>query len=171
MKRAIIVFVVMVLLGVSAYAETDTKDAQQNQPGEGQQMMCPKMHQMQGQGVMQGAHQMPMMQMSPMMGHGMMMNDMMQMMMDIMNMQEKIIAGVKPSEKKQMLDTLKDMKTKMQDKMSMGKCMMGGMMGGMMSGGMMGHGMMGGGMAPQPGPEKEATEPAKELAPKPEHQH
>ena len=131
---------------------------------QGQQMPmnCPKMQKMQGQGMMQGG--------GPMMGQGMMMQDMMQMMMDVMNMQEQIINGVKASEKKMMLEKIKDMKAKMQNKMTMCSCMMGSMMGGsmcpMMGGGMPAHDMT------SPHPESGSKETEKEAPPKTEqHKH
>lgn len=143
MKRLLICLGILFIFCGSVFAQSDSgmmgkgKEEMKHpamEMGEGQQpmMMCPKMQQMKGKGMMGGGHQMPMMQ--QMMGHGMMVHDMMQMMIDIMNMQEKIINGVKPSDKKHMLDTIKDMKARVQDKMSMNNCMMGGMMGGMMSG-------------------------------------
>jgi hypothetical protein len=181
MKRTIFVFAVVLLFGISsAYAETDTKAAQ---PGQGHQMMCPKMQQMQGQGMMQGAHQMPMMQqhgqgmeqggqmsmmcpkMGQMMGHGMMAREMMQMMTDMLKMQQKMIRGLSPVEKKEMTAEIDKMMEKMGKMMSDTR----GMMMHGMGGGMMG-GMMGGGMAPQPESKKGATEPANESVPKPEHQ-
>jgi hypothetical protein len=126
MKKVMICFLVLFMFTISAYAETAGEQGHtghETMKGETQQMqmMCPKMQMMQGKGMMQSGQQMPMM------GQGMMMHDMMQMMMDILNMQEKIIAGVKRSEKKQLLNDIKEMKAKMQSKMSMCKCMMGGM--------------------------------------------
>ena len=106
---------------------------------EGQQMPmmnCPKMQQMQGQGMMQGGQQMPMMQMcmpmmQHMMGQNLLAKDMMYMMTDIMKMQKKIISGVSPSEKKKTLKELDKMMEKMDSMMSDMRCsckMMGGMM-------------------------------------------
>src|SRR4030043_2404237 len=99
--------------------------------GEGQQMpmMCPKMQQMQGQGMMQGGPQMPMMQ--HMRGQHLLAKDMTYMMTDIMKMQKKIISGVNPSEKKEMLKELDKMMDKMDRMMSEMRCsceMLGGMM-------------------------------------------
>ena len=55
---------------------------------------------------------------------------MMQMMMDMMNMQEKMMMGAKPAEKKKMMKDMAQMKEKMQKMMSMCKGMtVGGMMG------------------------------------------
>jgi hypothetical protein len=114
------------------------KPMKQEAMGEGQQMpmMCPKMQQMQGQGMMQGGPQMPMMQMcmpmmQHMMGQNLLAKDMMYMMTDIMKIQKKIISGVSPSEKKEMLKELDKMMDKMDRMMSDMRCsckMMGGMM-------------------------------------------
>jgi hypothetical protein len=98
--------------------------------GEEQQMPmmnCPKMQQMQGQGMMQGGQQMPMMQMcmpmmQQMMGQGMMIRDMMQMMKDVMKMQEKIVKGVSPAEKKEMLKEMDKMMERMDRMMSDMRC-------------------------------------------------
>ena len=99
-----------------------------------------------------------------------MMQEMMQMMMDVMNMQEQIINGVKASEKKVMLERIKDMKAKMQNKMTMCNCMMGSMMGGSMCP-MMGGGMPGRDMMP-PHTESGSKETEKEAPPKTEqHKH
>lgn len=73
--------------------------------------------------------QIPMMQMcmpmmKQMMGQGMMMQEMMQMMMEMMKMQEKIMMGVKPSEKKHLMKDMAQMKEKMQKMMSMRMGMM-----------------------------------------------
>ena len=119
MKKVIIALTVLLLFGISAYAETDAPAAEKGQMSQGQQMqmMCPKMQQMQGAG---GEHQMkcPMMQqhgqgmaqggqmsmmcprMGQMMGHGMMAREMMQMMTDMLKMQQKMIRGLSPVEKK-----------------------------------------------------------------------
>ena len=151
MKKLIICIAIVVTFTVSAYAQTGsaTNEGQQNPMtgcgcskmqqmpmkqgamGEGQQMpmMCPKMQQMQGQGMMQGGQQMPMMQ--HMMGQNLLAKDMMYMMTDIMKMQKKIISGVNPSEKKEMLKELDKMMDRMDRMMSDMRCsckMMGGMM-------------------------------------------
>lgn len=178
MKKLVVALAIMCIFSISVYAETGMQGSQQGQMGQGMMMEqcrqmpmnCPKMQQMQGQGMMQAGQQMPMAQMGPMMGQGMMMQEMMQMMMDIMNMQEQIINGLKASEKKMMLEKIKDMKAKMQNKMTMSHCMMGSMMGGsmcpMMRGGMMGHDMM------PPHSESKSKETEKEAPPKTEqHKH
>jgi len=185
MKKLVMALAIMFIFSISVYAETGMQGSQQGQMGQGMMMgqgqqmpamQCPKMQQMQGREMTMGGHQMPMM--NQMMGHGMMMQDMMQMMMDVMNMQEQIINGVKASEKKVMLEKIKDMKAKMQNKMTMSHCMMGSMMGGMMGsmmGGMMGS-MMGGGMPGHdmmpPHPESGNKETEKEAPAKTEqHKH
>jgi hypothetical protein len=57
--------------------------------------------------------------MKQMMGDGMMKKEMMQMMMGMMNMQEKMMKGPKAAEKKQMMKDMAQMKEKMQKMMSM----------------------------------------------------
>src|SRR5450756_488889 len=57
--------------------------------------------------------------MKQMMGDGMMKKEMMQMMMEMMNMQEKMMKGPKAAEKKQMMKDMAQMKEKMQKMMSM----------------------------------------------------
>jgi len=135
MKKWMIVFMVLFVFYVPAYAQMGMMGGQQGQMGqgmmmgEGQQMPmmnCPMMQQMPGQGMAQGGQQMPMMQT---MGQGMMMQNMMQMMMDMMNMQEKMMMGAKPAEKKKMMKEMAQMKENMQKMMSMRTGMMGGMMG------------------------------------------
>jgi hypothetical protein len=170
MKKVTITLMILLIFSISAYAETGMQGSQQGQMGQGMMMgqgqqmpmNCPKMQQMPGHEMTMGGHQMPMM--NQMMGQGMMMQDIMQMMMDVMNMQEQIVNGVKASEKKMMLEKIKDMKTKMQNKMTMCHCMMGSMMGGMM-GGMMGQ-------QPAAAKEPENKEPMKEAPPAPDpHKH
>lgn len=176
MKKVTITLVILLSFSISAYAETGMQGSQQGQMGQGMMMEqgqqmpmnCPKMQQMHGQGMMQVGQQMPMM--PQMMGHNMMMQEMMQMLMDIVNMQEQIVNGVKASDKKMMLEKIKDMKAKMQNKMTMCNCMMGSMMGGsmcpMMGGGMPGHDMM------PPHSESGSKETEKEAPPKTEqHKH
>jgi len=115
MKRLIIGLVVLIGLSISAYAQMGMMGGQQGE----------------GQGVMGGGQQMPMMNcpmMQQMPGQGMMQN-MMQMMMNMMDMQEKMMMGAKPAEKKKMMKDLTQMKEKMQKMMSMCKGMMAGMAG------------------------------------------
>ena len=90
-----------------------------------------------GHGMMMGGEQMPMME--HMKAHGMMMGEMMDMMKDIIQMQKRIVAGVKAAEKKELEKELSAMLEKM-EKMTSG-------MKGMMSQGMMMQGMMGGASA------------------------
>jgi hypothetical protein len=80
--------------------------------GEGQpmQMMCPKM---------QGGQQMQMMHCQ----------DMTQIITGMMDIQEKMLMGVKPEEKDKMMQDMKQMKEKIQEMKGTCKCMMGGMMG------------------------------------------
>jgi hypothetical protein len=180
MKKLVMALAIMLIFSISGYAETEMQGqmGQGMMMGQGHQMPmnCPKMQQMQGHEMTMGGHKMPMM--NQMMGHGMMMQDMMQMMMDIINMQEQIVNGVKASDKKVMLDKVKDMKAKMQNKMTMCHCMMGSMMGGancpmmgggmcpMMRGGMQGHDMM------PPSSESGSKETEKAVQPKTEqHKH
>ena len=115
MKRFAIVFLVLTLFSIAAYAEMGQMDHSQMQQGDQQMKMeCPKMKMMQ-----QGDQEMKMMHCQ----------DTMQMMMNIVDMQEKLLMGVKPEEKEKMLQDIKQMKEKMQGMMSSCKCMMGGMMG------------------------------------------
>jgi hypothetical protein len=119
---------------------TQQMPMEQSMMGEGQKMPmmnCPKMQQMQGQGMMQGGQQMPMMQMcmpmmQHMMGQNLLAKDMMYMMTDIMKMQKKIISGVNPSEKKEMLKELDKMMDRMDRMMSDMRCSCKMMGGGMM---------------------------------------
>jgi len=164
MMKTVLTLFIVCIFSISAEAQMGMMGGQMEQGktmGQEQQMpamQCPKMQQMQGHEMMKGGQQMPMAQM----GQGMMMQEMMQMMMDVMNMQEQIINGVKASEKKMMLEKIKDMKAKMQNKMTMCNCMMGSMMGG----GMPGHDMM------LPHSESGSKETAKEAPPKTEqHKH
>jgi hypothetical protein len=176
MMKTVLTLFIVCIFSISAEAQMGMMGGQMEQGktmGQEQQMPamhCPKMQQMKGHEMMQGGQQMPMPQMGPMMGHSMMMQEMMQIMMDIMNMQEQIINGVKASEKKMMLDKIKDMKAKMQNKMSMCNCMMGSMMGGSMCP-MMGGGMLGHDMKPRHS-ESGGKETEKEAPPKTEqHKH
>lgn len=111
MKRTIFTLLVLLVFSISAYAEMGMMGGQSGgmMMGEGQQM--PMM-------------QMCMPMMKQMMGQGMMMQDMMQMMMDMMKMQERIMMGVKPAEKKQMMKDMARMREKMQKTMAMRMGMM-----------------------------------------------
>jgi len=121
MKKLIIISVVLLAFASFAYAQMGMMGGQMGQGmkmGEGQpmQMMCPKM---QGQGMMQGGKQMQMMHCQ----------DMMQIITGMMDIQEKILTGVKPEEKDKMMQDMKQMKEKTLEMKGMCKCMMGGMMG------------------------------------------
>ena len=108
MKRLAIVFAVLFVFSVSAYA----------QMGEGQQMpMCEQMmKQKMGEG-----QQMPMCQ-QMMKEH----KAMMQMMMEMMQVQKKMMKGVKPAEKKEMMMEMDKMHEKMDKMMSKRMGMMSG---------------------------------------------
>ena len=134
MKKLAIVFTVLFIFSVSAYAQMgEGMKPEQKGPmwqgmmgGEGKMPMMPMCQEMMKQQMGEG-QQMPMCpcpMMKQMMGQGMMMKDMMQMMMDMMNMQEKMMMGVKPSEKKQTMKDMAQMKEKMQKMMSMRMGMM-----------------------------------------------
>jgi len=103
--------------------------------------MCPKM---------QGGQQMQMMHCQ----------DMTQIITGMMDIQEKMLMGVKPEEKDKMMQDMKQMKEKIQEMKGTCKCMMGGM-GGMM-GGMMGQ------QPPATAPEA-APAPASAPAEQPKH--
>jgi len=157
MKTLVICLVLLFIWSIPVYAETA---APQQQTGEaaGPQMKCPMM-QMHGQ-EMQAGQQMPMMhggeqmqgmmkmcpKMCPSMGHGMMAQDMMQMMTDVIRIQQKMIRGLSPVEKKEMMKETDRMLGKIEKMMSDMR-------------GMMMHGMM-----EQPAPKSPAplTEPAQE---------
>lgn len=129
MKRLIIVLVSLLAFSISAYAQMDEgmKPEQKGQMGhgmmggEGKMSMMHMCQEMMKQKM--GEEQMPMcpMCMQMMKGH----KEMMKMMMDMMNMQERMMMGVKPSEKKQMMMDMAQMKEKMQKMMSMRMGMMG----------------------------------------------
>ncbi len=122
MRRMTLAFIIVLVLAVTAYAEMGgmgTMGGSQGQTepgmkmGEGMKMMCPKMQEMQGGQRMQQCSAVG--------------KDMMQTMMDIMDNQEKIIMGLKPEEKEDMVRNIRQMKGKMQGMMSMCKDMMGSM--------------------------------------------
>src|SRR4030043_1280939 len=113
MKRSILVVIscifVVALTGHYSFAQTDSGEkGEMKQQGmkmdEG--MMKQKMEKCQ-----------PMMK--QMMGDGMMKKEMMQMMMEMMNMQEKMMKGPNAAERKQMIKGMAQMKGKMQKMMSM----------------------------------------------------
>ncbi len=115
MKKLIIISVVLLAFASFAYAQMGMMGGQMGQGmkmGEGQpmQMMCPKM---------QGGQQMQMMHCQ----------DMTQIITGMMDIQEKMLMGVKPEEKDKMMQDMKQMKEKIQEMKGTCKCMMGGMMG------------------------------------------
>ena len=125
MKKLIIISVVLLAFASFAYAQMGMMGGQQQgqmgqgmKMGEGQpmQMMCPKM---QGKGMMQGGQQMQMMHCQ----------DMTQIITGMMDIQEKMLMGVKPEEKDKMMQDMKQMKEKILEMKGTCKCMMGGMMG------------------------------------------
>jgi hypothetical protein len=139
MKKLIIISVVLLAFASFAYAQMGMMGGQMGQgmkTGEGQpmQMTCPKM---------QGGQQMQMMHCQ----------DMTQIITGMMDIQEKMLMGVKPEEKDKMMQDMKQMKEKIQEMKGTCKCMMGGMMGGMM------------------GQQPPATAPAAAPAPAPAEQH
>ncbi len=88
------------------------------------------------QGMMtgeEGQQMMPMClsMMRGMMGHGMMMQDVLQAMKDMLVIQEKMIKGVKPAEKPALLEQLLRLQGKVDQMMSQSKQMMHGMPAGM----------------------------------------
>src|SRR4030042_5962114 len=108
MKRFILVVIgcifVVALTGKYSFAQTDS-----GMKGE-----------MKQQGMKMGEGMM-----KQMMGDGMMKKEMMQMMMEMMNMQEKMMKGPKVAEKKQMMKDMAQMKEKMKKMMSMNMDMTG----------------------------------------------
>jgi hypothetical protein len=105
---------------------------------QGMMQMCPKMGQMTG--------------------HGMIARDMMQMMTDVIRMQQKMIRGLSPVEKKEMMKETDKMLEKLEKMMSDMR-------------GIMMHGMMEQ-PAPAPSKEPESKETEKEAPPKVDpHKH
>ena len=124
MKRFILVAIscifVLVLTGRYSFAQTDS-GMKSEQKGEMKQQGM-KMDEGMIKQMMEKCQPM----MKQMMGDGMMKKEMMQIMMDLMNMQEKMMKGPKAAEKKQMMMDMSQMKEKMQKMMSMPmdmKCM------------------------------------------------
>jgi hypothetical protein len=158
---------VLFVWSVPVFAETAAPQQKTGEaaPQGGQEMKCPMM-QMHGQGGQQmpmahGGEQMQgMMQMCPKMGqmtgHGMIARDMMQMMTDVIRMQQKMIRGLSPVEKKEMMKETDKMLEKLEKMMS---DMRGMMMRGMME-------------PPVPSPvqqTEQAQDTPKENAPAPHH--
>jgi len=129
MKRLAIVFAVLFVFSVSAYAQMGEgmKPEQKGPMGqsmmdkEGKMPMMPMCQEMMKQKMGEG-QQMPMCQ-QMMKGH----KGMMQMMMEMMKMQQKTMKGMKPAEKKEMMMEMDKMMEKMNKMMSMPMGMMGGM--------------------------------------------
>lgn len=121
MKRIVLVAVILLVFSISAQAQMNNgmMGEQKGQAGPGM-MPCMQEH-------------MPMMK--HMMGHGMMMQDLVQTMKKMIEVQRKIVEGVKPAEKKALVKELSGMREKM-DKMTAD-------MKNMMSQGMMMQGVMG----------------------------
>jgi hypothetical protein len=121
MKKLIIISVVLLAFASFAYAQMGMMGGQMGQgmkteEGQPMQMMCPKM---QGKGMMHGGQQMQMMHCQ----------DMTQIITGMMDIQEKMLTGVKPEEKDKMMQDMKQMKEKIFEMKGMCKCMMGGMIG------------------------------------------
>lgn len=176
MKKLVICLLVLFVWSVSVSAEAADPQQQTGEavaPG-GHPTKCPMM-QMHGQGI-QGDQQPPMMhggeqrqgmmQMCPkmcprmgqMMGHGMVARDLMQLMTDVVKMQQKIIRGLSPVEKKEMTKETDKMLERIEKMMSDMR-------------GMMMHGMMEP-PAPAPSKEPESKETEKEATPKADpHKH
>ena len=117
MKRFILVVIscifVVALTGRYSFAQTDS-GMKGEQKGEMKQQGM-KMDEGMMKQMMEKCRPM----MKQMMGDGMMKKEMMQMMMGMMNMQEKMMKGPKAAEKKQMMKDMAQMKEKMQKMMSM----------------------------------------------------
>jgi hypothetical protein len=100
MKKLIIVPVILLAFASFAYA-------QMGMMGQDMKTMCPKMK---GQGMMQC-------------------QEMTQIITGMMDIQEKMLMGVKPEEKDKIMQDMKQMKEKIQEMEGTCKCIMGGMMG------------------------------------------
>lgn len=110
MKRLAIVLAVLFVFSDSAYAQMGMMGGAASGEQKGVMKPCGMM--------MSEEQQMPMCQQMPM-GQNMMMKDMMQMMMEMLNMQESMMKGLKAEEKKKMTKDIGQMKEKMQKMMSM----------------------------------------------------
>jgi len=117
MKKFILVVIccifVVALTGRYSFAQT-TSGMKDEQKGEMRQQGM-KMD----EGMMKQMMEKCQPMMKQMMGDCMMKQEMMQMMMDMMNMQEKMMQGPKVAEKKQMMKDMAQMKEKMQQMMAM----------------------------------------------------
>ncbi len=113
MKRLMIVLTVLFVFSVSAFARTDSgMKVEQKEEMEQQGMKM-------DEGMMKQMMEKCRPMMKQMMGDGMMKKEMMQLMMEMMNMQEKMMKGPKAAEKKQMMKDMAQMKEKMRKMMSM----------------------------------------------------
>ena len=110
MKRLAIVLAVLFVFSASAYAQMGMMGGAASGEQKGVMKPCGMM--------MSEEQQMPMCQ-QMMLGQNMMMKDMMQMMMELLNMQESMMKGLKAEEKKKMMKDIGQMKEKMQKMMSM----------------------------------------------------
>jgi hypothetical protein len=122
MNRLIFILLFLFTSSIPAYAQMGMMGGEQEQTEQG---MMEEGQQMPEQGMMQSAR-MPIMQ--RMMTSRKMTQDTLQMMMNILDIQGKILTGVKPTEKKKMLLDIKEMKDKLQNMMSMEKRKTSGMM-------------------------------------------
>lgn len=105
MKKLIITSVVLLAFASFAYAQMGMMGGRQDRIEQGMKM---------GEGQpMQMMH----------------CQDMMQIITGMMDIQEKMLMGVKPEEKDKMMQDMKQMKEKIQEMKGTCKCMMGGMMG------------------------------------------
>jgi predicted site-specific integrase-resolvase len=115
MKKLLAVLAFLLVITIPAYAQMG--GMMENQKGETKQL-----------GMMMDESMMSMMQ--HMMGQGMMMRDITQMMTDMMKMQKKMITGVNAAEKEEMMSDMDKMMDRMEKMMSdMRGMMMKGMMG------------------------------------------
>jgi len=114
MKKILsISLVVMMMTATYSFAQTDSgmKDEQRGEMKQQGMKM--------DEGMMKQMREKCQPMMKQMMGDGIMKKEMMQMMMEMMNMQEKMMKGPKAAEKKQMMKDMARMKEKMQKMMPM----------------------------------------------------
>ncbi len=109
MKRLIVILAVLFIFSIPAYAQMGS-----GMMGQKEEMR----HGMMGEGHQIPMRQMCMQHMQHMMGHGMMVRDMQQIIIDMMKVQKKIIGGMKPSEKNEMLREMDRMMDRMEKIMS-----------------------------------------------------
>jgi hypothetical protein len=166
MKQVMLCFLMICIFTIPSFAETDSPQQQTGTAilpcGQQAQMKCPMMQSGPEMPMMHGGQQMQgMMQMCPrmgqMLGHGMMVRDVMQMMMDMIKMQQKMIRGLSPVEKKEMIKDADKMLERMEKMMSEMR-------------GMVMHGMIGQPAQVPPVQQEPAQEKQKESPPA-IHQH